>query len=78
MDAIVVRIEKGKGKYKDMMGAIFCKDKEGIEFKIGTGFNDKDRENPPAVGSIVTLKYQEKTAKTYENVFSCFFFTIIF
>ncbi len=31
----------------------------GVEFKIGTGFNDDQRRKPPKIGSIVTFKYQE-------------------
>lgn len=32
--------------------------KEMIEFKIGSGFNDKMRENPPKIDSIITYKFQ--------------------
>jgi DNA ligase 1 len=31
----------------------------GTEFAIGTGFSDRERENPPAIGAIVTFRYQE-------------------
>jgi DNA ligase-1 len=31
--------------------------KNGIRFKIGTGFTDKERNNPPPVGTIITFKY---------------------
>ena len=43
------------------MGALFCKDKDGIEFKVGTGFKETERDNPPAVGSIIEIKFQERT-----------------
>jgi DNA ligase-1 len=26
---------------------------------VGTGFSDAERENPPAVGSLITFRYQE-------------------
>ena len=32
-------------------------------FKIGTGFSDSERKNPPAIGSIVTYKYFGLTNK---------------
>jgi DNA ligase-1 len=32
---------------------------DGTRFSIGTGFSDAQRERPPAVGSIVTFRYQE-------------------
>ncbi len=30
-------------------------------FSVGTGFSDAQRENPPAVGSVITYRYQEMT-----------------
>ena len=30
-------------------------------FKIGTGFTDRERDAPPAIGSLVTYKYQNFT-----------------
>jgi DNA ligase-1 len=41
------------------MGALQVKLADGTEFSIGTGFSDKERENPPAVGSTVIFRYQE-------------------
>ncbi len=32
-----------------------------LQFKVGTGFSDHQREHPPAVGSIITYKFQELT-----------------
>jgi len=29
----------------------------GIVFKLGTGFTDQHRKNPPSIGTIVTFKY---------------------
>jgi DNA ligase-1 len=34
---------------------------EGIVFKIGSGFTDKERHNPPPIGSLITFKYNGKT-----------------
>ena len=39
-EATVLRIEQGEGRCAGMMGAIVCRMKNGIEFKIGSGFND--------------------------------------
>lgn len=60
-EATVVGIEPGKGKHKDRMGALICETNEGVEFKVGSGFSDKERENPPKIGDIITFKYQELT-----------------
>jgi DNA ligase-1 len=60
-EAKVLAIIKGKGKYQKMMGAILVENEEGIKFKIGGGFSDEQRSNPPAIGSIITYKYFGKT-----------------
>ena len=57
----VIGFTKGKGKYKGLMGALKCRLTSNIEFKIGSGFSDKERKNPPKIGDIVTFKYKEFT-----------------
>ena len=57
----VVGYTKGKGKYKDAIGAIECKLENGVQFKIGTGLSDKIRSKPPKIGELVTFKYQSFT-----------------
>jgi DNA ligase 1 len=39
-EAVVTGTEKGSGRCANMMGSIHCRLKNGIEFKIGSGFND--------------------------------------
>ena len=34
---------------------------DGTEFRCGTGFTDRQRETPPPVGSVVTVRYFELT-----------------
>lgn len=60
-EAVVMAHIKGKGKYQGVLGAIQVKTSEGIIFKIGSGFTDKERYNPPAIGSIITFKYNGTT-----------------
>ncbi len=62
-EAVVVAINPGKGKYKNMMGSLTVRMFDGTRFRIGTGFSDQERKNPPAVGSIVTFKYCGWTQK---------------
>lgn len=71
----VTAINAGTGKYAGLMGSVTCKalsasgsnsDEQiasGVKFKIGSGFSDRDRANPPKIGSIITYKYQNLTAK---------------
>ena len=61
-EAFVVEHIDGKGKHKGRLGALLCMDIESNkQFKVGTGFTDKQRESPPPIGSIITYKYQETT-----------------
>lgn len=60
-EATVIDYEKGKGKHKGRMGALVVRLASGVEFSVGSGFTDKERENPPKLGSKVTVKYQELT-----------------
>ena len=58
---------EGKGKYRNKVGAILvlyinasgCK----ITFKIGSGFSDAERANPPPIGSVITFKYHGFTKR---------------
>ncbi|CAD6972498.1 unnamed protein product [Tilletia controversa] len=58
-EAIVISIEQGEGKNSGRMGALGCQMENGARFKVGTGFTDSHRNNPPSVGSIITYKFQE-------------------
>jgi len=61
-EARVVGHDEGKGKHQGRLGALKCTMiPQGKSFKLGTGFTDAQRENPPAIGTIVTYKYQELT-----------------
>lgn len=57
----IIGYTKGKGKYKNQVGAIICKLKNGIKFKIGSGLNDTFRKKPLKKGIIITFKYQSLT-----------------
>jgi len=60
-EATVIAHTQGKGKYQGQLGAIQVKTAKGIIFKIGTGFSDKQRANPPQIGTIITFKYNGLT-----------------
>ena len=72
----VTAINKGSGKYANLAGSLTCKalggkqgeekagePKAGTIFKIGSGLSDENRQNPPKIGSIITYKFQNLTAK---------------
>ncbi len=58
----VVGYNNGNGKYKSMMGSLLCKMKNDKVIKIGTGFKEKQRVNPPSIGAIITFKYYGLTS----------------
>ncbi len=60
-EAKVLKIIEGQGKYQGMMGAVLVENEERIKFKIGGGFSDEVRKNPPAIGTIITYKFYGKT-----------------
>ena len=62
-EAKVIEYIPGKGKYAGKMGALLVETPEGIRFKLGTGFSDAQRANPPAIGSLVTYTYRDVTKK---------------
>jgi DNA ligase-1 len=39
-EATIISLEKGTGRLSKLMGAIRVKSDQGIEFKIGSGFDD--------------------------------------
>lgn len=61
-ECMVVAHHNGKGKYADKLGAVTCENQRG-RFRIGSGFKDKDRANPPPIGSTITYKYRGLTAQ---------------
>ena len=60
-EATVVEILPGKGKFSGMMGSLLVTDESGRRFRIGTGFSNKERRNPPAVGTLITYNFTGTT-----------------
>lgn len=56
-EATVIAYLPGKGKYRGMMGALLVETPDGRRFKIGTGFSDAERANPPPIGALISYKY---------------------
>jgi len=56
-EATVYGHQGGTGRCSGMMGALLMREKDGTEFKIGSGFDDSQRRKPPKIGSIVTFKF---------------------
>ncbi|OZC36298.1 DNA ligase [Marinobacter vinifirmus] len=61
-EATVVGHLQGKGKYEGLMGSLEVELANGRRFRIGTGFSDVERHNPPTVGTVITFRYRGFTA----------------
>lgn len=58
----VVSVQPGKGRHTGRMGALQVEMPSGQRFYLGTGFTDAQRNTPPAIGSVVTYRYRDRTA----------------
>ena len=56
-EAEVIRHLPGEGRLADLMGALLVRTDEGLYFRLGTGFTDAERADPPPVGSRVNYRY---------------------
>lgn len=55
----------GQGKHAGKLGALLVEIEEppqGRRFKLGSGLNDRQRLNPPPVGTVVTFRHRGFTA----------------
>jgi DNA ligase-1 len=62
-EARVIAYQAGRGKYENMLGAVWVELENGKMFKIGTGFSDAERKTPPPIGSDITFSHQGFTEK---------------
>jgi DNA ligase-1 len=58
-EAKVLGHQPGAGRHKGRLGALQVELPDGTKFSVGTGFSDAERNEPPAVGGLITFRYQE-------------------
>jgi DNA ligase 1 len=58
-EARVIEHLPGDGRHKGRLGALLVEAVDGTRFSVGTGFSDAERAAPPALGSVITYRYQE-------------------
>ncbi len=61
-EAVVVAHMPGRGKYRGLLGSLLLELPSGQRFKVGSGFSDAERRNPPPLGSTITFKHHGTTA----------------
>ncbi len=56
-EVVVIEQISGKGRNQGRLGSLLVELPNKIRFKIGSGFTDAQRLDPPPIGSIITFKY---------------------
>jgi len=62
-EAVVIGYRPGKGQFSGKMGSLKVRTENGKEFYIGTGFSQREREDPPPLGSLISFRHQGYTDK---------------
>ena len=60
-EVTVIGHEPGKGRHKGRLGALTVELANGTRCQVGTGFTDAQRDQPPAIGTVISLRFQELT-----------------
>jgi len=60
-EARVLEHLPGRGKYSGLMGSLLVEMDDGTRLRIGTGFSDAERADPPPPGSLITFRYNGLT-----------------
>lgn len=58
-EARVIGHVAGAGRHKGRLGALQVELADGTRFNVGSGFSDREREEPPEIGALITFRYQE-------------------
>ena len=57
-EAQVLAHEPGRGRLAGAIGALRVRTADGVEFRLGTGFTDAERRDPPPVGSWISYTHR--------------------
>lgn len=57
-EARVTGYVPGQGKYAGLMGALLVQTTDGRRFRLGSGFTDAQRQQPPVLGTWVTYRFR--------------------
>jgi DNA ligase-1 len=58
-EARVIGHTKGAGRHSGRVGALEVELRDGTRFSVGTGLSDAERADPPPIGTIIIVRYQE-------------------
>lgn len=61
-EAVVLAHLPGQGKYAGKLGSLLVQLPDGRHLRIGSGFSDAQRADPPPVGASITYRYRGLSA----------------
>ena len=61
-EGVVIAHNPGRGRLAGLMGSVTVRTEQGAIVRIGSGFSDAERGNPPPIGATITFKHQGFTA----------------
>lgn len=61
-EGTVIAHNPGQGRLAGRMGSVTVRTAQGVIVRIGSGFSDAERDDPPPIGAIITFKHQGFTA----------------
>lgn len=56
-EAVVIEHFPGRGRNAGLLGALRVELPDGTRFRVGTGFSNEQRRNPPPLGTTITFKH---------------------
>lgn len=62
-EATVLGYNPGTGKYAGVVGSLQVALPDGTRFAVGSGLSDRERREPPPIGSVITFRHQGWTAR---------------
>ena len=57
-EGVVIAHNPGRGRLEGLMGSVTVRTEKGVVAKVGSGFSDEERRNPPPIGAIITFRHQ--------------------
>ena len=61
-EGVVIAHNPGRGRLEGLMGSVTIRTEQGVVVKVGSGFSDAERRNPPPIGATITFRHQGFTA----------------
>ena len=61
-EGVVIDHNPGRGRLEGLMGSVTIRTEQGVVVKVGSGFSDAERRNPPPIGTTITFRHQGFTA----------------